>query len=452
MFESIFSVRDILQTLGQSLTRPLPDFLEFVVMDAFLVVLLLYIGLFIWKIFKLLQWMVTAPFKRKPVTADAAEGIIDERSKAERAKQLLKDQKRRINPFKSVGGFFGKAFRSIGGGCKWFFSLPVKLLGVLKRKKQDEPVVTQEVSADISGFTTDTPDTILDELNGEEDAPDAIPAVENVIAANDGAEVTTTEVDPVDVSVPPEVPPAAASEMPEVLTGQHPIPPAAPLPIPTPPPTNMSEEALTAAFEQELRDAQQAEGQLGQLKAKAAETALQKGAMAAHRSVEEALPWYEKAAELDPKSAAAQLGLSRLYKETGNLLGAFDAAQKAFTSTGDAQTQTLALEGMEQVIIAKSDAPSLPGPQEPVQPDEKTIESIQFALRSDPENPELQRDLSIAYDEIGDGLAEQDNLVGALESFESSLMVIERLTNSYPDEVVYQRDLSICHEKIGEIQ
>ncbi len=218
---------------------------------------------------------------------------------------------------------------------------------------------------------------------------------------------------------------------------------------------------LTAAFEQELRDAQQAESQLHELKAKAASTALQKGSLAAGRSVEEALPWYEKAAELDPGSADVQLGLSRLYKETGNLLGAFEAAQKAFAGTEDQQTRALALDGMDQVIVAKSDATVVshealaPPPVEPEpepEPLPKSLAEITNLLNADPDNPDLQRDLSIAYDEMGDGHAEHDNLIGALECFEASIMIVGRLAKAYPDEIVYLRDFFVCQEKIGEIQ
>ncbi|MGB0576674.1 MAG: hypothetical protein ACPGPC_11065 [Alphaproteobacteria bacterium] len=108
------------------------------------------------------------------------------------------------------------------------------------------------------------------------------------------------------------------------------------------------------------------------------------------------MPWYEKAAELDPASATVQLGLSRLYKETGNLLGAFEAAQKAFAGSHDQQAQSLALESMDQVIVAKTDEPVAP------EPAPRSLAKITRLLETNPDNPDLQRDLSIAYDEIGD--------------------------------------------------
>jgi len=111
----------------------------------------------------------------------------------------------------------------------------------------------------------------------------------------------------------------------------------------------------------------------------------------------------------------------------------------------------LALEGMDQVIVAKSDEPTV---LEPVARESgpRSFEEIKRLLDADPDNPELQRDLSIVYDEIGDQHAEQDNLVEALECFEASLMVVGPLAKANPHTIAYLRDFSVCNEKIGEVQ
>jgi len=449
MLTSILNFREILQTLGQSITRPLPDPMEFIIMDAFLAILFLYGFLIVRKIVKLLIRLVKRPVAEEKV---AEERIISRRSaesaqsKAEAAKALLAASKKTKNPLKLLGRLFGGIFGKLGGMSKWLFRLPLKLIGVLgglvRRLKKDAGLETAPPTQHIPA------------------AP--IPAAPIPAAPIPAAPIPQTPVAETphvaqrqnfpDPPVVPTAPPDAAQSNVETPVRASDLLPQSAMPEPQSiVATTADETTLTAAFEQELRNAQQAETQLHELKVKAAATALQKGSLAAARSVEEALPWFEKAAELDPASSTAQLGLSRLYKQTGNLPGAFEAAQKAFAGTDDQQTQALALEGMDQVIVAKTDEPVVSEPVAP-EPAPKSFEEIRRLLDADPHNPDLQRDLSIAYDEIGDQHAEQDNLVGALECFEASMMVVGRLAKANPDTIAYLRDFSVCSEKIGEVQ
>ncbi len=487
MLTSILNFREILQTLGQSITRPLPDPMEFIVMDAFLVILVLYVFLFIRKIVRLCIRLV----KRLLVQASVDEPRIISRrtaeaalSKAEAAKQLLAASRKTKNPFKLLRRLFRGLFEKLSGwisseAFKGVVKSLVKLVslaeGFVRRKIKKEPAATSEgvqlnrpVPAPTYETVDGTPPAAVVTSPDMASEPDMEPAPSPQPMPADPIPPTPAPVvppvaepqSPVHRVVPPAMP--AASTMPvepvatsrTTATVETPVraadllpQPAVPEPHPSPAAVSVADEtALTAAFEQELRNAQQAETQLRELKVKAAATALQKGSLAANRSVEEALPWYEKAAELDPASATVQLGLSRLYKETGNLLGAFEAAQKAFAGSHDQQAQSLALESMDQVIVAKTDEPVAP------EPAPRSLAEITRLLETDPDNPDLQRDLSIAYDEIGDQHAEQDNLIGALECFEASLMIIGRLAKAYPDNTVYLRDFSICQEKIGKVQ
>ena len=427
-------------------------------------------------------------------------GAESAHSKAEAAKALLAASKKSKNPIKLFGGLFGGIFVKLVGMFKWLWPQTLKIIGVLgglvRRLKKDAPVATPEAAQPNQPSPAPTYEPIAEPPPAGGVAPASI-GPESSPPTQDMPPAPTPEplipVAPIPVAPIPAAPIPAAplpqtpvTEIPSVAERQifpdPPVVPSAPpvtpaeaqstvetpirasdlLPQPiAPEPQSMvvstaDETTLTAAFEQELRNAQQAETQLHELKVKAAATALQKGSLAAARSVEEALPWYEKAAELDPASTTAQLGLSRLYKQSGNLLGAFEAAQKAFAGTDDQQTQALALEGMDQVIVAKSDEPVVPEiiAPEPVAPEPapRTFEEIRRLLDADPDNPDLQRDLSIAYDEIGDQHAEQDNLVGALECFEASMMVVGRLAKANPDTIAYLRDFSVCNEKIGEVQ
>jgi tetratricopeptide (TPR) repeat protein len=497
MLTSILNFREILQTLGQSITRPLPDPMEFIIMDAFLVILLLYVFLIIRKIVRLLIRLVKRPGVEEKVeepriisrrTAENAQ------SKAEAAKALLAASKEKKNPFKLLGRLFCGIFGKLARMFKWSFRQSLNIVGILRelirRKKNDSPVATPEAAQPNQPTAAPTYEPVAEPPPGGVVAPISV-AAETATLTQDNPS-GPIPVAPIPAAPLPQTP---VIETPSLAEQQFvppqpvvpPAPPAAPSVTPAtaspvvPPPnvdapvrasdlmpkpavpepgsvvaTTTDETTLTAAFEQELRDAQQAEAQLHELKVRAAATALQKGSLAATRSVDEALPWYEKAAELDPGSATAQLGLSRLYKETGNLLGAFEAAQKAFAGTDDQQTQSLALEGMDQVIVAKSDEPTVLEPVVPEtfasEPGPRSFEEIRRLLDADPDNPGLQRDLSIAYDEIGDQHAEQDNLIAALECFEASMMVVGRLAKANPDTIDYLRDFSVCNEKIGEVQ
>jgi tetratricopeptide (TPR) repeat protein len=471
MLTSILNFREILQTLGQSITRPLPDPMEFFIMDAFLVILLLYVFLIIRKIVRLVIRLV----KRRGAEEQVAEPRVISRrtaenaqSKAEAAKALLAASKKTKNPIKLIGRLFGGVFGKLAGMFKWLCRQLLKfggiLIGLIRRKMKDVPAATPEAAQPNRPIPAPTYEPVAESPPAGVVAPETPPPTQHIpvapISQTPVAETAYVAEQPV---VPPAAPVVPAATIAPVqpatpsLNIEAPVRASDLLPqpvVPEPPslvPSTADETTLTAAFEQELRNAQQAEAQLHELKVKAAATALQKGSLAATRSVDEALPWYEKAAELEPGSATAQLGLSRLYKETGNLLGAFEAAQKAFAGTDDQQTQALALEGMDQVIVAKSDEPVVPELIVP-EPGPRSFEEIRRLLDADPENSDLQRDPSIAYDEIGDQHAEQDNLVAALECFEASMMVVGRLAKANPDTIDYLRDFSVCNEKTGEVQ
>jgi tetratricopeptide (TPR) repeat protein len=62
-----------------------------------------------------------------------------------------------------------------------------------------------------------------------------------------------------------------------------------------------------------------------------------------------------------------------------------------------------------------------------------------------------QRDLSIAYAEVGEVLLIQGKLSDALRVYRESLAIIERLTTADPGNAGFQFDLAIRHELIGDV-
>ena len=68
-----------------------------------------------------------------------------------------------------------------------------------------------------------------------------------------------------------------------------------------------------------------------------------------------------------------------------------------------------------------------------------------------PNDMTYQRDLSVAYDEIGDVLVAQGNLPEALKSYRDGLAIGERLAKADPSNAGWQRDLSVSYEKVGDV-
>ena len=66
-----------------------------------------------------------------------------------------------------------------------------------------------------------------------------------------------------------------------------------------------------------------------------------------------------------------------------------------------------------------------------------------------PDDKVYQRDLSVAYAEVGDVLLTQGKLSDALRVYRESLAIIERLAIADPGNAGFQFDLAIRHERIG---
>jgi tetratricopeptide (TPR) repeat protein len=70
---------------------------------------------------------------------------------------------------------------------------------------------------------------------------------------------------------------------------------------------------------------------------------------------------------------------------------------------------------------------------------------------ADPWNAGLQRELCYAYDKVGGALMAQGNLSQALKTFQSSFAIAERLAKAGPSNAGWQHDLSASYERIGDV-
>ena len=81
----------------------------------------------------------------------------------------------------------------------------------------------------------------------------------------------------------------------------------------------------------------------------------------------------------------------------------------------------------------------------------KALEIGERLAEKYPEDPNLQRDLSVSYGNLG-GIAEARNDYKAAEGYYAKTLAIgERLAEKYPDDPKMQRDLSVSYEKLGDI-
>ena len=81
----------------------------------------------------------------------------------------------------------------------------------------------------------------------------------------------------------------------------------------------------------------------------------------------------------------------------------------------------------------------------------KALEIDEKLAEKHPDDPDLQRDLSVSYNNLGD-IAEARNDYKAAEGYYAKALVVrERLAEKYPDDPQMQRDLSVSYNKLGDI-
>ena len=61
------------------------------------------------------------------------------------------------------------------------------------------------------------------------------------------------------------------------------------------------------------------------------------------------------------------------------------------------------------------------------------------------------RDLSVSHNKIGDVLRSQGNLPAALDAFNASLGIRDRLAKADPGNAQWQADLAASHGKLGQL-
>ncbi|MCH8203233.1 MAG: hypothetical protein IH996_09015 [Proteobacteria bacterium] len=207
-----------------------------------------------------------------------------------------------------------------------------------------------------------------------------------------------------------------------------------------------AENALVEAFNREHQAAKRLGDQTTQLKAKAARTAREKAALAAIRSASDALRWYRKAAELDPEDFRTQIELARLHRATGSLDDSTTAARNALQMARDERDRSVALDEFGDVLVAQGD---LAGALNSYQ---ASLLIRQRLARADESNAGLQRDLSVSYERIGDLQELLGEIAAAVEVYEASLVIAQSLAERFPDHRQFQSDVIITNRRLAELR
>jgi lipoprotein NlpI len=116
---------------------------------------------------------------------------------------------------------------------------------------------------------------------------------------------------------------------------------------------------------------------------------------------------------------------------------------------GDTVSQrelSLAFENVGEVQYAKRD---LPAALNSFQTANAIMERL---VRADPANTEWQRMLSVTDNYIGNVQRRQDDLAAALNSYQAYLGIAERLAKSDPDNATWQSDVTIADSNVGNVQ
>ena len=83
---------------------------------------------------------------------------------------------------------------------------------------------------------------------------------------------------------------------------------------------------------------------------------------------------------------------------------------------------------------------------------ESSLTIAERLAKQDPRDTDLQRELYISRNMVGDVRHAQGDRAGALAAYEASLAIAERLAKQDPANSGWQRDLSVSHQRIGNVR
>ncbi|MGB2746957.1 MAG: tetratricopeptide repeat protein, partial [Thiofilum sp.] len=166
-------------------------------------------------------------------------------------------------------------------------------------------------------------------------------------------------------------------------------------------------------------------------------------------NVVNALKRYQEAVEFKPDYVEAWLKVSRMAERAGNYSLALKAAQSMqqyLDPEKDKWTLAVALSDEAGILMAFGETSTALAKY-------KQAQSFMLELATaSPTNFDIQRELSVSYEKVGNIQQAKGEQEAALRSYQQSLAIREKLAAHDPQQVEWQRDLSVSYDNVGAIQ
>ena len=159
---------------------------------------------------------------------------------------------------------------------------------------------------------------------------------------------------------------------------------------------------------------------------------------------------------LAPSPAPAVAGLPRWVLITGALVAALASAGAAVAQTDVSGSNTVSVDQVQHNLSIDQDRI---GDAQRAQGDlSAALKSYQASMEirrklaeRDPGNAEWQRDLVVSHVKIGDVQSAQGDLGGALKSFQASMEIARKLAERDPGNAQWQTDLAFSCWKLSQL-
>jgi tetratricopeptide (TPR) repeat protein len=206
-------------------------------------------------------------------------------------------------------------------------------------------------------------------------------------------------------------------------------------------------QILTVAAEDKCTRAEQAATQTEKDHKEAAIAYRNLGAIAGLRDPKRALEAYEKAASLDPGDVGSLFWAGRIEIDHGDLDEAQTPLERVLElAETDDQThyKYWAYIGLGGIWRKRGDLKAA------LKSYSDSLAIAKRVARSDPGNPNWQREVSVSYNKVGEVQVAQGDLKAAVKSYTEALTIRERLAKSNPGNADWQRDLWFSYAIVAD--
>ena len=162
-------------------------------------------------------------------------------------------------------------------------------------------------------------------------------------------------------------------------------------------------------------------------------------------SIKEAITAYARAVDLDPAHFWTWIELSRLYQAAGSLPQARRTAEAALQHVEDDHDRMVAEGELGNIAVAEGQLPTAAHHYQ------AAMQASNALAEADPDNLDLQRQLSVTHNKLGDVAVAEGDLAGARRSYAADLAIAERLAAADPGNAEWQFDLGVSNERLGGV-